>query len=254
MANYQEFESDPREELCEGLSDKALRELLAEIEADDDEVNSLEESFLEADELDREIDELTEKVNAPRSKAYTERNQRIAAEAFAQANINLADPLTTAQLKRLITLLTQERREIMTKHEAFINRRLRQLLISFIPQQLRRARVKFPQAVLATKGFMYEAQGDHETQLFWAVPDLPAYFEQGTEMELLRNERAEFLATVDKTVIWYNKAKASLAEREIKIASRLLRMKKSTWHELLKLCPLWFEVLYNDVTQTTLCE
>lgn len=268
MENYQEYEapnqgykgpvpedSTPEDDI-KPLSDKELRELLAELEADDDAINEIEEQYSKRTEIDEEIDALAEERDkSTKTSAQVLRRQRISQNAFTQNKIILSDPVPKDMLKRLISLLTAHQRETMARHEAFINKRLTQLLSPLIPHTLKKMRHYYPHVFKISPGFMYLASKEYGGgKTFWATPNIPAYFTQGAEMEILRKEKPEFLFTVDKTVAWHAKVKKELTERELHIATKLVNMGESSWYKLLKLNPFWFETLYNDVTQTKLCE
>lgn len=273
MENYQEYneiepeideededfanepDEDDNEEDARELSNRELREFLAEIEVDDDDINEAERQYEQQTSLDAEIDALTQEKYNPRNKEHAARKYAINQSAFTQSKIPLTTPITKDQLKRLVYLLTEKQRQVMENHEAFINRRLTRLLSPFIPYRIKRCKLFHPEVIRMSKGFMYQASKEFgQGKTFWATPNIPAYFKQGEELELLRRERPEFLFQVDKTIAWYNRVKTELGQRELAIATRLMTLNEGSWYSLLKLNPHWFEMLFNDVTQSKLCE
>lgn len=249
------FDEDDSEEDAKELSSRELREFLAEIEVDDDDINEAQRQYEQQTSLDAEIDALTQKKYNPRNKEYTAHKYAINQAAFIQTKISLTTPLNKDQLKRLVYLLTEKQRRLMEKHEAFINKRLTRLLSPFVPFRIKRCRFFHPEVIRLSKGFMYQASKEFgQGKTFWVTPNIPAYFKQGEELELLRRERPEFLFQVDKTIAWYNRVKMELGQKELAIATRLMTLNEGSWYSLLKLNPHWFEKLFNDVTQSKLCE
>lgn len=255
LENNTDIELDDLDEVSPEESKKEIRALLAEIELDDDDLNEAEKQYEQQTSLDAEIDALTQKKYNPRNKEYLEHRYAINQAAFRQTKIPLTSIVSKDQLKQLVLLHTAKQRKLMENHEAFINKRLTSLLSPFIPYRIKRCRHFHPHVIRVSPGFMYQASQEYgQGKLFWATPDIPAYFNQGEEIKLLREHRAEFLVQVDKAVAWYNRAKSELSQRELAIATKLLSLHEGTWYALLKLNPYWFELLYNDVTQSKLCE
>lgn len=174
---------------------------------------------------------------------------RIQREAFNQEYIRLSDPIEADNLKLLITLLTREHTAMVDKYADYINRRLSTLLNPLIPRRLRLCKMLYPESMKECPGFLYKASDEYgEGQTFWATPDIPYFFKQNTEqLELQKSGNANFLIRVDKAVASYNMHSKIRTEKELKYASMLIQKSITTYFDLLKLNPFWFDILFNDL-------
>ena len=171
-------------------------------------------------------------------------------QAFAQQKLDLSTPIEKGELKVLVGLLVRSHTLMIEKHTAFINSRLTRLLRPFIPQKLRNCKMQFPDAVRISPGFLYQASAEYgENLTFWATPDIPYYFKQNTEQEILIKNKAPFLYAVDKAIVARQKHLEKRAEKEILYATTLMRKNVKTYFDLLKLNPFWFETLYKEVVK-----
>ena len=270
------------------LTDKDFREFLSEIEIDDDtlesETEKTESEIAEIDEKDQ-ISELPEneeiearygndawrtltsglvlysedtkeKAKCAIAQTYKEKAKRNKSErtriqqmAFRQNDIDMSEKIGNDNIKLLIRLLTIKHVALVEKYEAFINRRLTALLLPLIPLRLRTAQSFYPKSIRLSPGFIYKAKDENgEELLFWASPNIPYYFEQNTEQDVLRkNQKRNFLSTIDNAVCMYYKHKRTCEEKELKYASKLLSKNITTYFELLRENPFWFELLYNEL-------
>lgn len=190
-------------------------------------------------------------VKAIKQKASRLKEDRIRVqkEAFNQENIRLTDAIGKDNMKTLITLLTQEHTRLISKYEAFINKRLTVLLNPYIPKKLRLCKSLYPQAVPTSPGFLYKASEDFgKGYTFWANPYIPIYFTQGTEQKILMDRKPVFLIAIDKAVLAHHEHKEKRAKKELKYASTLMQKGIFSFFDLLKLNPFWFEILYNNLT------
>lgn len=173
---------------------------------------------------------------------------RIQREAFNQDFIKLSDPIGKENLKLLISLLVQEHTRMIGKYTDFINKRLAALLNPFIPRRLRICKELYPAAIRYCPGFLYKASKEFgQGKTFWAVPNIPYYFEQNKEQQVLIEHKAEFLVSVDKAVANFHVHNEKRAVKEMKYASLLIQKGVYTFFELLRLNPFWFETLYNHL-------
>lgn len=179
-------------------------------------------------------------------ETYRERRLAIRREAFDQNVIDLNSEIGTANLKLLISLLVEEHTRMVDKYHDYINRRLTILLRPLIPAPLKNCKKRFPNSIVPSPGFLYQASkafGDSLT--FWATPDVPYFFEQNTETEILRKAKASFLIAVDKAVLFYHEHSRKRADKELKYASTLYLRNVKTYFDLLRLNPFWFDRLYK---------
>lgn len=268
------------------LENKELLEFLNEIKSDDEDIQeakieadkkiALDEEFLNTPELpeNNEIEayygdkawcisekkavllcENQHKINMASTTAIKQRTQRLKNEririqrqAFNQNYIHLNDTIEKENIKLLISLLVKEHAAMAHKYEAFINRRLTILLNPFIPKKLRTCKALYPDSVRVCSGFLYRASKEFGRGLtFWAMPDIPYYFAQGTEQKILIEHKPEFLISIDKAVSSYHDYRNKMTRKELKCASTIIQKGIRTYFDLLKLNPFWFEILYNNL-------
>lgn len=171
---------------------------------------------------------------------------RIQREAFSQDFIKLSDPVGKENLKALISILVQEHTRMIDKYTAFINRRLAVLLNPFIPRRLRICKELYPNSIRICPGFLYRASKEFgQGKTFWASPNIPYYFEQNKEQQVLIEHKAEFLVSVDKAVANFHMHSEKRAAKEMRYASLIIQKGVYTFFELLRLNPFWFNALYN---------
>lgn len=252
-------------ENLEGFTESELAEFLHEIETTDELLQEATEKAESSIHEIKQIEEVEDAENeahpaqkehvlekawrASREKfsAIRARKTEIQRKALAQSNVRLTDTLDPALLRRLICLLTSEYTSLINKYSEFINRRLTIILWSMTPRLVRNCYRRFPISMKTHPGFMYIANHYSEGYTFWATPDIPYYFEQGTEMQELIAQKPQFLRSIDVAVQRYTTYQKELREKEIKYAAKLRGLKHNTYFDLLKLNPFWFETLYNDL-------
>lgn len=178
---------------------------------------------------------------------------RIQREAFNQERIRLSDQIEKEHMPLLIAALTKEHTRMINKYSNFINNRLTSLLNPFIPRRLRNCRLLYPNSIRMSPGFMYTASKDYGNGLtFWATPLIPYYFEQNTEQKILLKNKSSSLYAIDKAVIFYHEHLKKRQEKELKYASIIIQKRVSSYYDLLKLNPFWFEILYNELENNEL--
>lgn len=185
-----------------------------------------------------------------KSQKLREDRMQIQREALRQNVIPLGEAIGNDRLKLLIAILTKEHTRMIDKYADFINRRLTALLTPLIPNRLRLCRTLFPDSVVRSPGFLYRTAEESGSGLvFWATPDVPYYFAQGTEQEVLMEHKAPSLTKVDQAVRLYHDHLAARTEKEIKYASLIYQKGVATYFDLLKVNPFWFDVLYKELTK-----
>lgn len=184
------------------------------------------------------------------SQKLKEDRIRIQRMAFDQDNINLSSEIRKEEIRMLISLLVIEHTNMINKYTNFINNRLAKLLSPFIPKKLRMCRIAFPMSVRQCPGFLYKASKEYGEGLsFWAMPNIPYYFEQGTEQSIIEKHHPTWCFSIDKAIASRNQHVKKREKKEIKYASILLQKGVKTYFDLLQLNPFWFETLYNEITK-----
>lgn len=248
------------EKKYDDLSDDEFFELLAEIESDDDDMADSEgeiaaeddgmdgpgaapdaEKEIDSGELEKVLADDTAINGPPRIK---DEKLRIHREAFEQTVIPLSDKIDNAEIKMLISELVKENTRMIDKYSRLINARLTKLLSSLMPKGLKLFAGRYPNVVRKCPGFIYKVDG-RKPLTFWASPEVPYFFKQGTEQNILREQRAEFIPSVDNAVIAFHKNIEMRRERELKYASVIVRKNVYTYFDLLKVNPFWFEIIYR---------
>lgn len=169
--------------------------------------------------------------------------------ACNQTDISLEADIPQEHLKLLISELVKGHTVMTDKLFTYINRRFTMLLEPLIPKGLRKCFKECPQSVLKCKGFMYKASEEYgKGYYFWATPDIPYYFTQGTEQAVLEELRPRYLFRLDKAIADYHRRKDQRDRIEIKFASAVVDRHLNTYFKLLRYNPHWFEALYTVLT------
>lgn len=205
---------------------------------------------LHSDEIQRRMNLASTKAIKQKAQRLKEDRIRIQRQAFNQEFIRLSDPIGNDNIKRLVTLLVKEHTRMLTKYEAFINRRLATLLNPLIPRRLRICKMLYPDSIRISPGFLYRASEEYGQGLtFWAMPNIPYYFTQNTEQKILMDCKPEFLISIDKAISLYHEHKNKRTKKELRYASSIVQKGVYTYFDLLKLNPFWFEILYNSLIE-----
>lgn len=210
----------------------------------------------EMTELDRKV-AMTRRIKNSMAERHAKKEQEkidITRMAFDQKLINLSDGLTRWDKKVVVEELTKNLRILVKKYDEYINRRIAQLLSPAIPAAIKIAKLKWPWTFVANPGFLYKTHPEAgEILTFWATPNVPYYFRQGTEQQILEERNAELnaylLEAVDRAIHKYYEAQRRLAGREVMYASRFASntVKLVTYQDLLKYNPFWFKKLYDRI-------
>lgn len=175
-----------------------------------------------------------------------QRKLEIQREAINSTFINIYSKMSNDNKRLLIELLTQEYSKIMIRSEKFINKRIEALLKPYIPHILKMCKARFPEAMIQNPGFMYVASKEYgEGKMIWVTPNIPYYFAQGTEMQVLRENEEKFLYAIDKAVVQFHKSRETLAEREMRYAMKLRSV--TTFYELVQKNPFWYDTLIQEL-------
>lgn len=167
-------------------------------------------------------------------------------DAIKSELLPVYDTFTKAHKTLLIELLTAETYRIMVKSEKYINKRLEELLLPLIPPSLRRCANQYPESVKFSPGFMYVASKEYgEGKMIWVTPNIPYFFTQGTELDIIKDTKPEYLFRIDKAVATFHRCKDELAEKEFRYALRIKDLK--TYYSLAKYNPFWYDKLKEEL-------
>lgn len=147
-------------------------------------------------------------------------------------------------LSELIRRLTADIADKITDTKRLLTVRVEKALRPQIPVELKRAHTKFPQAFIEHPGFLYinsEAYGGYK---IWLKPNMPYFFKQFSEMEILSNHEDFQNYTFDKYVERYYVLKSELAKKEVALATKFEKV--HTRLDLLEMSVKYFE-LYTQI-------
>lgn len=264
-AIYSNFEEGDMDSIKEygNLSEKELTEFLAEIQNSNEDIEELEEQTSEAISIEElqsslavplEISTRNEKLRKTlKDKAEKLKFEKIQIqrEAFNQNIVDMSALIEKEHIKLLIVLLTKKHTYLADRYFSLINKRIATILMSFIPNRLRICAAHYPNSIRMCPGFMYKASKEYGQGLtLWVTPNVPYYFEQGTEQEVLQKSHPSFLYTIDKFIGLYYYHLTQRQDKELKYASAIVQKKVETYMDLLKLNPFWFKLLREELEKS----
>ena len=177
-------------------------------------------------------------------RATKKSNAQIQRDAFSQTLIPLDEPFTKEQIKILIELLSVQHTNLITRYSNYINNRFTIVLKRLMPVRVIICYKRYPHVMQKSPGFMY-SPATNKDHVFWVTPNIPAFFEQDSEQDLIMDNRPEDLEYIDRAVEAYYRHHKERADQELRIAMQLYKKKVHTHFDLLKLNPMWFEIMYN---------
>lgn len=174
--------------------------------------------------------------------------------AFDQNVLPLSNEMTRWDKTALVEELTKNLRQLIRRYDDYINTRIGRLLSPAIPKPIKIAKLKWPWVFVANPGFLYKTHPESgEILTYWATPNIPYYFRQGTEQTILEERDSQlsayFLENVDRAIHRWYETRRRLADREVQYATRILNLSTHTptYADLLKYNPFWFKKLYERV-------
>lgn len=177
------------------------------------------------------------------------RKLEIQRDALNSKFIDIYSLIPINELKLLIEIFTKEHERMVSRMHAFIYKRIRLILLPYIPKDVRKVWNKYPECFIKNPGFLYTASDEYgESCSLWVTPNIPYYFTQGYEMQILREFERPYLFLIDKAVAKYNYHKEQLVSKETSYALKLRRVK--TFYDLVKLNPFWYEILVRELIKT----
>lgn len=190
--------------------------------------------------------EAAQEAIAKKTQATRARKIGIQRLALDQDIVCMADIIPVEQLQMLIASLTKEHTRMIDKYKEYIDRRFTRLLRPMIPRKLLQVYREYPYSVHRCPGFLYTASREFGKELpYWVRPDIPYYFEQGTEVALIKSLEKEYLFGIDYSIERLHYHQNERREKELSYAARLAGKRNFTYFSLLKLNPYWWEHLYN---------
>ena len=250
------------------LSAEDLALLLAELEQEDEtlsaDVSKIEQSIEKEEALDfvdtteedtSDTSDVTTKLKeygkVKDKDAHTRYKIKIQRLAVSQSIIRLSDTIPNYDLQALTRIVAEKQVTIAERAQASANKRLKRLLNSLIPIPVRRLYNTYPWVVKRCPGFVYDTVYTGRTVgsnrapdtkgpviLFWATPNVPYFFRQGTEQNILFKYRPEMIYLVDN-------AENAQEAKALGVATRIIKNRVKTYFDLLMYNPRWFELLYN---------
>ena len=257
------------------LSAEDLALLLAELEQEDEtlstDVAKIEQSIVKEETLDfidvteedtSDTSDVTTKLKeygkVKDKDAHTRYKIKIQRLAVSQSLIKLSDQIPNYDLQALTRIVAEKQVTIAERAQASANKRLKRLLNSLIPIPIRRLYNTYPWVVKRCPGFVYDTVYTGRTVgsgrgkdmnghriLFWATPNVPYFFRQGTEQNILLKYRPEMIYLVDNAVNMYYKYQNAQEAKALGVATRIIKNNVKTYFDLLMYNPRWFELLYN---------
>ena len=241
------------------FSEKDYLELLAEIELEDDaaqeEAKAAEKEVALAEIQFEVAEESNNSAEAKRAKMeehwakIREDKKRIQREAFNQDLLPLHRMITDDEMQKLIELITEPSSKFVEKQAAYINRRFAYMLRPHIPTILRSCYKKYPECIKQHPGFLYKTFSHDDVLSFWATPDIPAFFKQGDEVNILAKQPLEILQVTDVAIYNYHRGIMTRNKQETKVAYKLTTNRVKTFFDLVKVNPFWFDKIFKHITQ-----
>ena len=258
---YEKPEPEPEPEVEPEPDDTDLDALIPSKLSQEEEDKAIEASFGNNawHDLGDRIAPYSEEVRRANSRAAAARNRQSCAvarqkrldiqrNAFDQTLIPLDSQVSSEELQCLIELLVREHTRRMEKCTEFINRRVTTLLSPLVPNQLKKCMRLFPNSIKMSPGFLYTSSKEYgRGETFWVTPAIPVSVEPGDELRILQERGPQFLVSIDKAVTLYHDQERKRSRKEISSASVIARANVATYYDLLKVNPVWFDILYQHL-------
>lgn len=163
---------------------------------------------------------------AAKSKAVAAQKElerkKIRRNALINETPELAESVTRKQLIELIRFMTKEFDDTAKATKILIDEKITRILSIGIPTPLLHAYKKYGRHIIPrSPGFFYKASqeygGGHD---IWVNPDVPNFYTQFTEMDVLEELKPQQLFTIDKLVKKYFDTIATMYAHETRLAGR----------------------------------
>lgn len=179
------------------------------------------------------------------------------------SDIDLSTHVSSNQLSELIRVVTKPLTDKLEFKKYQINNRLTIGLNKLIPSLVVRCWKKFGEngsgLMLPAPAILYKVKPKKalfsgEILDFWLTPDIPRYFKQGQELDLIRRELPYMIDILDAGIEEYYHLLGKRYEQELKLAGKLYNV--TSLKDLLKKGPLlyrtYIEAGIQDMTDLEL--
>lgn len=128
-------------------------------------------------------------------------------------------------LSKLIEVFTNETIERAEKTKRLLIAKVERALKVNIPRELKATFTKYPQSFVKHPGFLYQSSEFYGGHKIWLRINIPYFFEQFSEMNILQTSEDYVSSKLDKLVEQYYILKNKLSRDEINLATRFDRVK-----------------------------
>lgn len=180
-----------------------------------------------------------------------ELKRKFANKALTQTDIDLNMVVPDKEMQLLISLLTQDYAKRRDRYLHYVHKSISRLLFAKMPRCVKNAFRYYPQTIRRCPGFMYQATEENGKGLkLWVTPDIPYFFSQGSEMDILLINFGDAIPYIDRAVARYYACEARRVQKEVYFGSRLLtKMPHGTYMDLVKENAIWFNRLYEAIME-----
>lgn len=235
------------------FSEEELLTFLADLEEEDEKI--VEAEYDSAEALSDVLQEADKPKIFNQNKAYEtaqrhkEKIRKINESAFNQKIIDLNDYISKEHAQFIIQELCNEFDRLIAKYSDYITLRCNKLLAAQIPRALRAAYKSYPQAFVKTPGFVYTLYAEGiKDPFFYVKLNIPYYFTQGTEQTIIEGLGLKYYKRIHEAIYKIEQYRRKKFEAEATYALKMAQLPKSTYLELLKTYPMWFNILLKALS------
>ena len=128
-------------------------------------------------------------------------------------------------LSILIAKFTEETIAQIERTKRLLVAKVEKALKAHIPRELKATYTKYPHSFIQHPGFLYQSSAFYGGYKMWLKVNIPYYFEQFSEMNILQTNDDYISSKLDKLVEQYYVLKNKLARDEINLALRFDKVK-----------------------------
>lgn len=189
------------------------------------------------------------------SEKKNKRREQVARFATQQTDIILSDAISLEDMQKMLKRIYDINNKACETIYISICCKIARLLRPFIPLNLRLCYSRYPLSVQRHPGFLYTCSKEFGDSLsLWITPNIPVYFPPDSEMSLLQSISVDILHKIDAQIKYYHKRKSGVINKKLHNASFLSKVRKVTYLHILKKDPIWFEYIYEIVTNKKIPE
>lgn len=168
-------------------------------------------------------------------------------ELAKNGDLELLSRSVPAKVKKLmIPEATKKVKESIASLKVRIDKKVTALMEPLIPLKIRLARALCGDMPFKQHpGFMWISSKENGSGRLWVTPNIPCYFEQFTEMDVIQRYcPAKRIRVVERLIGLYLSNIASLSQKEAKLAIKLQKI--DTYEELLRFNVSFFRIAYDE--------